>query len=209
MADAYRWDEVLHHLFTHNHGLPRLTIIVMEFSIRNVDFKADEWEIASAIASQVLHVSPGLFVTNPEERLPNFKVRLNKSQAGGVQNDGTGVFTLTKSLGKRFKRLNEKGQIDVVVRGKKLRFLPNTNAVGKSLSLELEKAPFIDPEIARDRGRRIDTLRDPFLVAHVQIGPCYRPFIGGVKPMINSLCTPRRLLLSEGCTPTRSSIFLD
>ena len=181
----------------------------MEFHIRNIDFKADEWEVTTKIAGQVLHVCPGLFVTSPEERLPNFKVRLNMSQAGGVQNDGTGELTLTKPLGKKFKRLNEKGHIEVVVREKKLKFFPNTNTVGKSLLLELEKAPFIDPEIARDRGRRIDTLRDPFLVAHVQIGPCYRPFIGGVKPMINSLCTPRRLLLSEGCTPTRPSIFLD
>lgn len=142
----------------------------MEFYIRNVDFKADEWEITTAIADQVLHVCPGLFVPKPEERLPNFRVRLNKSQAGGVQNDGTGAFTLTKSHGKKFKRLNEKGDISVVVKGKKLKFFPNTNPVGYSLQLELEKAPFIDPEIARDRGRRINTLSDPFLVAHVQIG---------------------------------------
>lgn len=142
----------------------------MEFYIRNVDFKADEWEITTAIANRVLHVCPGLFVTSPEERLPNFKVRLNKSKAGGVQNDGSGTFTLTKSLGKRFKRLNEKGQIDVAVGGKKLKFFPNTNSVGRSLQLELEKAPFIDPNIARDRGQRINALRDPFLVAHVQIG---------------------------------------
>ncbi|KAG8217645.1 RNA dependent RNA polymerase-domain-containing protein [Butyriboletus roseoflavus] len=147
----------------------------MEFSIRHIDFKADEWEITTAIAGQVLHVCPGLFVANPEERLPNFKVRLNKSQAGGVQNDGTGEFTLTKSLGKKFKRLNEKGHIEVVVREKKLKFFPNTNTVGKSLLLELEKAPFIDPDIARDRGRRINALRDPFLVAHVQIGTFYHP----------------------------------
>lgn len=141
----------------------------MEFYIRNVDFKADEWEITTAIA-EVLHVCPGLFVTKPEERLPNFRVRLNKSQAGGVQNDGSGTFTLTKPLGRKFKRLNEKGDISVVVKGKRLKFFPNTNSVGHSLQLELEKAPFIDPDIARDRERRINALCDPFLVAHVQIG---------------------------------------
>lgn len=145
----------------------------MEFYIRNIDFKADQWEVTTAIAGQVLHVCPGLFVTNPEERLPNFKVRLNKSQAGGVQNDGTGTLVFTKSLGKKFKRLSEKGNVNVVVKGKKLKFFPNTNSVGKSWTLELEKAPFIDPEIARDRERRINAVRDPFLVAHVQIGLCY------------------------------------
>lgn len=60
----------------------------------------------------------GLFVTNPEERPPNFKVRLNMSQAGGVQKDGTGALVLTKSLGKKFKRLREKGHISVVMKGK-------------------------------------------------------------------------------------------
>lgn len=144
----------------------------MEFVIRNIDFKADEWEITTAVASQVLHVPSGLFATSPEERLPNFQVRLNARQAGGVQNDGSGTFTLTKLLGKKFKRLNEKGQINVVVREKRLKFYPSTNTVEKSLSLELEKAPFINPEIARDRGRRINALQDPFLVAHVQIGLC-------------------------------------
>lgn len=144
----------------------------MEFCIRNVDFKADEWEVTKAIASQVLHVCPGPFVPNPDEPLPNFKVRLNKSQAGGVQNDGSGTFTLTKPLGKRFKRLNEQGNVSVEVKDKKLKFFPNGGTtVNTSLALELDKARFIDPDIARDRERRINTLRDPFLVAHVQIGP--------------------------------------
>lgn len=142
----------------------------MEFCIRNIDFKADEWEVTTAIAGQVLHLCPGLFITDPGERLPNFKVRLNKSQAGGVQNDGTGTFTLTKPLGKKFKHLNEKGHINVAVKGKKLKFFLNPNTVKIALVLELEKAPFIDPDIARDRGRRISALRDPFLVAHVQVG---------------------------------------
>lgn len=166
----YRWNEsftveLIHEQLSHLSP----TVVIMEFYIRNVDFKADEWEVTTAIA-RLVHVCPGLFVTNPEERLPNFKVQLNKSQAGGVQNDGSGAFMLTKSLGKKFKRLNEQGHVDVAVRGKKLKFFPNTNSVGKSLTLELEKAPFIDPNIARDRERRINALRDPFLIAHVQIG---------------------------------------
>lgn len=142
----------------------------MEFCIKNVHFKADEWEVTTEIASQVLHVCPGHFVTGPQERLPNFKVQLNKSPAGGVQNDGTGTFTLTKSLGGRFRRLSD--QISVEVRGKKLKFIPTRNSVGKSLTLELEKARFIDPRLAKDRAQRINTLCDPFHITHVQIGLC-------------------------------------
>jgi RNA-dependent RNA polymerase len=144
----------------------------MEFSIKNVHFKADEWEVTAAIADQILHVCPGLFVTGPKERLPNFKVILNKKPACGIQNDGTGALTMTKSEGRKFQRFDEKDQISIKVKGKRLKFFPTRNAVEMPLVLELEKAPFVDPEIARDRARRIDTLCDPFHLTHVQIGLC-------------------------------------
>ena len=144
----------------------------MEFDIKNVDFKADEWEVTAAIAGQVLHVCPGLFVTGPKERLPNFKVKLNKRAAGGVQNDGTGTLTMTKSEGRKFQRFNEKDQIFIKLGRKRLKFFPTRNSVEIPLILELEKAPFVDPEIARDRARRVDALCDPFHLTHVQIGLC-------------------------------------
>lgn len=146
----------------------------MEFHIRNVPFKADQWEVTVAIAKQVLHVCPGSFVQAPGERLPNFKVILNESQAGGVQNDGTGTFTMTKSEGKKFQRLNEKDQISVDVRGKKLRFVPSKSSVRAGLILELEKAPFVDPGIEKDRAWRVNTLCDVFHLTHVQIGLCFK-----------------------------------
>lgn len=142
----------------------------MEFCIRNVPFKADEWEVTTAIASQVLHVCPGPFVTGPQDPLPNFEVKLNQSTAGGVQNDGSGTFTLTKPLGRKFQRLND--QISVEVRGKKLKFIPTRNPVKPFVIAVLEKAPFVDPNIARDRARIIDTLCDPFHLTQVQIGLC-------------------------------------
>jgi len=145
----------------------------MEFCIKSVPFRADEWEVTAAISQQVLHVCPGLFVTGPKERLPNFKVVLNKRPAAGVQNDGTGTLTMTKSEGKKFQRFNEKDQICVRVKGKRLKFFPDKNAsIEVPLILELEKAPFVDPEIARDRERRINALCDPFHLTHVQIGLC-------------------------------------
>ncbi|KAG9307946.1 RNA dependent RNA polymerase-domain-containing protein [Chiua virens] len=147
----------------------------MEFDIRNVPYKADEWEVTTAIATQVLHVCPGPFVPEPQERPPNFQVKLNPSPAGGVQNDGTGTLTLTRILGKKFQRLSYDGHISVQVKGKKLKFYLNKNSVSPSLALELEKAPFIDPDIARDRQKRVSTLCDPFYISHVQIGTYYHP----------------------------------
>lgn len=142
----------------------------MEFSIANVHYRADEWEVTATIAAQVLHVCPGLFVTGPKERLPNFKVTLNMKPACGVQNDGTGTLTMTKSEGRKFQFFNERRQIFVKVRGKRIKFIPTKNVVGVALILELEKAPFVDPEIARDRARKVDALCDPFHLTHVQIG---------------------------------------
>ncbi|KAF9227760.1 RdRP-domain-containing protein [Gyrodon lividus] len=146
----------------------------MEFHIRNIHFGADAWEVTKAIA-QVLHKCPGPFVAGPNERLPNFNVRLNMSQAGGVQNDGSGAFTVVHKLGLKFQRLNKNHEISVTVRDKRLKFTPNGNYVSNGLALELEKAPFIDPDIAKDRQWRVDSLDEPFLVAHVQIGTFYRP----------------------------------
>ncbi|KAF8123146.1 RNA dependent RNA polymerase-domain-containing protein [Boletus edulis] len=153
----------------------------MEFCIKNVHRTADEWEVTAAIAGQVLHVCPGLFVTGPKERLPNFKVLLNKSPAGGVQNDGTGTFTMTRSEGRKFQYFSERRQIIVNVKGRGLRFFPNNNVVEIPLILELEKAPFVDPEIARDRARRINALCDPFHLTHVQIGTFYYPKGAGAQ----------------------------
>lgn len=147
----------------------------MEFCIENVHFRADEWEVTTEIANQVLHVCPGLFVTGPRERLPNFKVQLNKRLECGIQNNGTGKFTLTKTLGRNFQRFNDQNLISVEVRRRKLKFTPTRNPIEKSLLLELEKAPFIDPCIARDRTQRINALCDPFDITYVQIGLLTRP----------------------------------
>lgn len=141
----------------------------MEFDIRNLEYTANEWQVTKAIA-EVLHKCPGPFVTGPEERLPNFQVKLNPSKAGGVQNDGSGTFTVTSKVGGKFHRLCQNQEISVVVGAKKLKFYPNSNHPPRWLATTLEKAPFISPDIAQDRQSRIDALDDPFLVERVQFG---------------------------------------
>ncbi|KAF9246394.1 RNA dependent RNA polymerase-domain-containing protein [Melanogaster broomeanus] len=140
----------------------------MEFYIRNIDFKADKWGVTKAIADQILHKCPGPFVGGPDEPLPNFNVRLKMMcEDGGVLHDGSGALTLTRKLSHKFLQLNKNQEISATVNGKKLRFIPNGNHVNRALVLELEKAPFINPDIARDPS--------PFLVANLQIGTFYRP----------------------------------
>ncbi|KAG6336315.1 hypothetical protein ID866_2764 [Astraeus odoratus] len=146
----------------------------MEFHIRNLDTKASKYTVTKAIAD-VLHVCPGPFVTDPEQRPPNFDVTLHESECGGVRNKGTGTFTVTKTVGKQFDRLYHHGEISVVVEGRELRFRRTTNTVKRYLCLTLEKAPFIDPEIERERREKLNALDDSFVVAKVQIGTFYLP----------------------------------
>ena len=66
----------------------------MEFDIRNVDFEASDYQVTKAIAA-VLHTHDVFLPreADSEERLLNFKVKLNP-RGVGVRNDGTGKLTL-------------------------------------------------------------------------------------------------------------------
>ncbi|KAI6035723.1 RNA dependent RNA polymerase-domain-containing protein, partial [Pisolithus marmoratus] len=147
----------------------------MEFAIWNVHTQATKYDVTKAIADQVLHKCPGLFVTDSEQRLPNFCVELNASECGGVRNDGTGTFTLTKATGRRFLQLYRQGEISVIVNEKKLKFRPSKEQVTAATEMTLEKAPYIDPDIERQRQEALVALQDGFVVCKVQIGTFYRP----------------------------------
>jgi RNA-dependent RNA polymerase len=123
--------------------------------MRNVDFKANEWEVTTAIANQVLHVCPGHFVTGPKERLPDLKVRLNKSPAGGVGNHGSGTFTMTTSEGKRFQSISRASDLRPS-EGEKAPVHPQRKP-GRTV-LELGRVPFVESDDAKGRARRISTL---------------------------------------------------
>ncbi|KAH7883307.1 RNA dependent RNA polymerase-domain-containing protein [Phlebopus sp. FC_14] len=146
----------------------------MELDIRNIDFGASEWTVTKAIAG-VLHKCPGPFVTDPEKRPPNFLVNLNPSACGGVGNNGTGSLKMTKSIASLFLKLYRRNEISVIVGKKQLKFYRTTNHVGKGEVTILEKAPFIDPDIAQERQRIVSQTSDPFLVARVQVGTFFRP----------------------------------
>ncbi|KAI6110431.1 RNA dependent RNA polymerase-domain-containing protein [Pisolithus croceorrhizus] len=153
----------------------------MEFSISNVHTRATAYTVTKAIADQVLHRRPGLFLAGSEQRLPNFSVTLNPDGRGGVRNDGTGTLTLTAAIGERFLELYNQGNITVTVNGGQLRFHPSGRTVDASLEMQLERAPFIDPGIEQERQRRILMFQDRFCVSKVQIGTFYRPSNAGLR----------------------------
>ncbi|KAI6030049.1 RNA dependent RNA polymerase-domain-containing protein [Pisolithus marmoratus] len=153
----------------------------MEFYISHVPTRATEYTVTKAIADQVLHKCPGLFLADRQQRLPNFKVTLNLDDRGGVRNNGTGALTLTTAIGAEFLALYNQGNITAMVDGRQLVFHPSGRPVDAGLEMTLERAPFIDPDIAQERQKKIDALQDRFCVCKVQIGTFYRPDNAGPR----------------------------
>ncbi|KAG2750605.1 RdRP-domain-containing protein [Suillus brevipes Sb2] len=152
----------------------------MEFIIRNVDFEVTEYEVTKKIA-EVLHACPGPFVSDADaatpQRLINFRVMLEKNECGGVRNKGSGFLRLpSKDVGVKFRRLvdGEDG-ITIKVGKKRLKFIPTNKYIPNDVLVTLEKAPYVDPDIAQRRQEKIDALSSNFRIAKLQIGTFYRP----------------------------------
>ncbi|KAH7908760.1 RNA dependent RNA polymerase-domain-containing protein [Hygrophoropsis aurantiaca] len=146
----------------------------MQFDIRNVDFETNEWAVTKALAT-ILHACPGPFASDSDERRVNFKVTLNPGHSG-VRNDGSGLLTLPPTIGPKFMRwLKSPRYTPIHVGGKILKFYRNSNPIPKGLVMELEKAPYIDPDIDQERQRRRRMVDADFRIANLQIGTFYRP----------------------------------
>ncbi|KAH7923477.1 RdRP-domain-containing protein [Leucogyrophana mollusca] len=151
----------------------------MEFDIRNVDFETNEWAVTKAVAA-VLHACPGPFVSDPEQKPINFRVKLNPGHSG-VRNDGTGRLILPSKIGSRFARWLKSPESNQIRAGRKmLKFFRNGNHVPKDLAMTLEKALYIDPDLDQERQRKRAMLQVDFRIANLQIGTFYRPL--GARP---------------------------
>lgn len=158
----------INHLF-----FQRALTVFMEFLIRNVQFSAAECDVTKAIA-EVLHACPGPFVSDDEvnQRRINFEVALEKNDCGGVRNNGRGSLRLpSKDVGLKFRRLvdGEDG-VTIKVGGKRLKFIPTTKHIPPYTLAALQKAPYVNPDIAQERQQKIDALSSDFRIDKLQIG---------------------------------------
>lgn len=119
----------------------------MELELRHVDYDASIYQVIKAF-EEVLH-GPDLFDPNdkmqwPKGRPPNFRVELNKSEAGGVGHNGTGRLTLhSRRFGARFQHwLSEDGNC-VKVLGKKIYIPRRSKGVSDSFRDMLEKSIYV------------------------------------------------------------------
>jgi RNA-dependent RNA polymerase len=146
----------------------------MELNIKYINFEASQWDVTKAIAA-VLHTEfPKLTQGN---RPLNFKVKLNKSKAGGVGNDGSGkLFLPSHKAGQAFLDWFRNGG-SIKIRGSKLKFFccSGKPSISRGLKMELEKAPYIDPDIDEKRESVLYTLERQLRVDEVQFGVFYHP----------------------------------
>ena len=119
----------------------------MELNLNYVHFDATQYQVIKAFEG-VLH-GPDLFDPNdttrwPRGRPPNFQVRLNKSIAGGVGNDGTGTLTLhSRAFGERLRKwLREEGH-NVKVLGQRIRISHSKRGVPDHIREMLDKSIYV------------------------------------------------------------------
>ncbi|KAI0045365.1 RdRP-domain-containing protein [Auriscalpium vulgare] len=147
----------------------------MSFDVKGISYDADEFDVQKGIAD-VLH-GPDLY--DPDDpsnkgRLPNFKVALNESRAGGVH-DGTAILTLpTRHLADRLFAWARENH-SITVRGKKVKLFRRYDRVPSSLKYILEKAPYIQPEQAQERQEILRELDKRLRIEKVQFGVWYKP----------------------------------
>jgi len=183
-------------------------LMATEFDIWNLDRKATKYTVTKRIA-EVLHQCPGPFVTDEDQRLPNFDVKLGEGVVGGSRNNGTGTLTMTKEVGRKFHRLYRQGEIVITVEGRALKFRHGDKPIRRDLTLTLQKAPFIDPDIEKERQEKLNALQRSFVVAKVQIGysPSVVQFSSGLTPknlrylLSPSQCISALILSGMGARP--------
>lgn len=124
------------------------------------------------IFSNILH-SEDFMPRAEDERKMNFRVKLNPNPAGGVRSDGTGTLIVpSDKIGHKF--LDYVHNNPVKIDKKKLKFFKQ-GSPPKGLALELERTPYVDPEIEEEHRQKLRALEAKLRVDFVQFGIFYRP----------------------------------
>lgn len=147
----------------------------MDLNILFLPYGVNEWTVTRCIAT-VLHseeFSPRQRNPNAVDRPINFRVKLNPSKAGGVGNDGSGILTLpTQNIAGKF--LSWVKDTPLRIEGKKVKFY-RRGQPPHGLALQLEKTPYINPDLEEERQQKLWDLQDLFRVDAIQFGVFYRP----------------------------------
>ena len=143
----------------------------MEIGFKYAPNECNQWNLTRTFAG-ILH-SENFAPRSEDERLINFKVKLNKNPAGGVRSDGTGTLTVpSEKIGNKF--LEHLRHNPLKIDKRKLKFF-REGVPPKGLALTLEKTPYVNPDIEEEREKKLRALEDRLRVDIVQFGTFYRP----------------------------------
>jgi RNA-dependent RNA polymerase len=100
----------------------------------------------------------------------NFEVRLFRSKRGGGGHSGQGALTLpTPSVGEQF--LREFSSVGIVVRGRRIQFLPSRNHPRPETVEKINRMPYIDPHaLEKQEARTRQLQKDLPSVETIQFG---------------------------------------
>ena len=143
----------------------------MEIGFKYAPNECNQWNLTRTFAG-ILH-SENFAPRSEDERLINFKVKLNKNPAGGVRSDGTGTLTVpSEKIGNKF--LEHLRHNPLKIDKRKLKFF-REGVPPKGLALTLEKTPYVNPDLEEQREKKLRALEARLRVDIVQFGTFYRP----------------------------------
>ncbi|KAF8893574.1 RNA dependent RNA polymerase-domain-containing protein [Infundibulicybe gibba] len=143
----------------------------MDLGLAYIPGEANNWTVTRAIA-EVLH-SEEFASRKPDERVINFRVRLNPSKLGGLRNDGTGTLTVpSREIGGRLLRWIE--ETPIRIGKKKIRIFRSRNEPHKGVTLTLAKTPYINPDLEEEREKILWALQEKLRVNAIQVGMLHR-----------------------------------
>ncbi|PFH51174.1 hypothetical protein AMATHDRAFT_3305 [Amanita thiersii Skay4041] len=140
----------------------------MEIGLAYVPTTFSQWDFVRLL-QPILHSEE---FSPPDQRLMNFKVKLNESTLGMYRNSGTGTLTLpTESDAKKLVKWTKLNPI--IFENTKIKFYIKGHAKDH-IAKRVTKAPFIDPNIAEERQLKLWDLQDMLRIDAVQFGILYR-----------------------------------
>lgn len=146
----------------------------MQLSIRYIPSDIDRWDLKVKLA-RILHDEP--FRQPRPDRKMNFDVFLYLGDGTEGRHNGSGKLTVpTEKIARQF--LNYIRTNPVKYSGKKIKFSllgPPNDKNSQKIAAMVQKAPFVDPHMERDREERVFELEETLLrVVKVQFGVLFR-----------------------------------
>jgi RNA-dependent RNA polymerase len=156
------------------HSVRVIFVQITSYQQNHLHLQATDYAVKKAIAA-VLHGPDFYNPMDHKTRPMNFNLVLPESIINGYAHNGRGTLTLpTRREGQKFFQWTKEPDNVIRVEGRKLKFYMTHQRPQRRLEETLQKLPFIDPDIALERERKLSLLKDSIRVLRVQFGTFYQ-----------------------------------